>query len=138
MTGDGSHAKEVDHRIAKAWAAFNRHRQLLTNKDAPLKDRFFLLDLLVSRSAFWCLGTLNLTEKDLVRLTGAQRAMAWSMIGPKRKQGELDDFLFPGLRRGSVCFCKSTRLLVGLVCILVWCSTGGLLSFDTLLKILVD
>ena len=93
VTFDNCFASELSERIAKAWRAFYKYRELLCCRDCPIKPRLTLLRILVACSLFWCAGSWNLKEAQLAKLRGAQQAMIRKMLRLSKCDGEsVSDF----------------------------------------------
>ena len=113
VTFNNRFEKELDNRIATAWAAFYKHGDILRCKAVPFGKRYRLLQNLVMATLFWCAGSWSLTEKSLCKLRGVQQRMVRKILQPTRfKMETQDDFCKRTgsmikhfmLRRGAVPF----------------------------------
>ena len=74
LTLDNNFEVEIEHRVARAWAAYSTHRELITYRPGSLKKRLKLLDMIVSSALFWGAGAWNLTTKQEMTLP----SLRWS------------------------------------------------------------
>ena len=63
LAADSRTERELENRARRAWAAFFKHEFILCCRNAPLKSRLKLLQILVEPTLFWCAGSWNLTNK---------------------------------------------------------------------------
>ena len=79
---------ELRHRKTIAWAKFNKHRAMLTNKHVNLKLRLKFLTAVVTPAMLFSLHTLALTKVQLKSVNVLQRKMLRSIVGWVRLNGE--------------------------------------------------
>ena len=73
MTNDAS--AEVQFRIQRAWAAFYKHRKILTNKACSLQKRLSTLQKFVLPALLYNIGSTHLSQSHLQNIRGAEDAM---------------------------------------------------------------
>ena len=79
---------ELHHRKTIAWAKFNKHRTILTNKHVSLKLRLKFFNAVVTPAMLFSLHTLALTKVQLESINVLQRKMLRSIVGWVRVNGE--------------------------------------------------
>ena len=79
---------ELHHRKTIAWAKFNKHRTVLTNKHVSLKLRLKFFNAVVTPAMIFSLHTLALTKVQLESIDVLQRKMLRSIVGWVRLNGE--------------------------------------------------
>ena len=79
---------ELHHRVTSAWAKFNKHRTLLTNKHVSLQLRLKFFNAVVTPVMLFSLHTLALTKIQLESINVLQRKMLRSIVGWVRMSGE--------------------------------------------------
>ena len=79
---------ELHHRRTIAWAKFNKHRTILTNKHVSLKLRLKFFNAVVTPAMLFSLHTLALTKVQLENINVLQRKMLRSIVGWVRVNGE--------------------------------------------------
>ena len=79
---------ELHHRKTIAWAKFNKHRTILTNKHVSLKLRLKFFNAVVTPAMVFSLHTLALTKVQLENINVLQRKMLQSIVGWVRVNGE--------------------------------------------------
>jgi len=84
------HGVEFKHRISRAWASFNVHKDELLNKRYPLKQRLKLFNSTVGASVLYGCETWVLKADQQRRLRAVQRKMLRMILGVKRKALEKD------------------------------------------------
>ena len=72
---------ELHHRKTIAWAKFNKHRTVLTNKHVSLKLRLKFFNAVVTPAMIFSLHTLALTKVQLESIDVLQRKMLRSIVG---------------------------------------------------------
>ena len=72
---------ELHHRKTIAWANFNKHRTVLTNKHVSLKLRLKFFNAVVTPAMIFSLHTLALTKVQLENIDVLQRKMLRSIVG---------------------------------------------------------
>ncbi len=77
----GDCTAEVDHRIARAWAAFHKHSKLLLCRSASIFRRLERLRSFVLPALLYNIGTCRLTKKHLSRLRGVELKMMRRILG---------------------------------------------------------
>ena len=80
ITFDNAFESELYARIAKAWRAFFKYKDLLCCRDCTIHKRLKLLGCLVENALFWCAGSWNLTQAQLSKLRGVQQTMIRKML----------------------------------------------------------
>ena len=76
---------ELNNRIRKAWAAYGLHKQELTSRSYPLKDRIRLLNSTVAPTLLYGSEVWPMTRDVEHQITCAQRRMLRHMLGAKRR-----------------------------------------------------
>ena len=84
LSFNGRNILELKSRMAKAWATFTKHADLLCCKSSPFRKRIVLLDMLINNGLFWCSGSWNLPKKNLYGLRALQGRILRRMLGFKR------------------------------------------------------
>jgi len=79
------HEDELTNRIRAAWATFTQHRQVLTNKSYPLKDRLRLFNATVSATVLYGCEAWTLRIDQQKRLRTTQRKIMRTILGSKRR-----------------------------------------------------
>ena len=79
---------ELHHRKTIAWAKFNKHRTILTNKHVNLKLRLKFFNAVFTPAMLLSLHTLALTKVHLDSINVLQRKMLRSIVGWVRVNGE--------------------------------------------------
>ena len=79
---------ELHHRKTIAWAKFNKHRAMLTNKHVSLKLRLKFFTAVVTPAMLFSLHTLALTKVQLKNVNVLQRKMLRSIVGWVRLNGD--------------------------------------------------
>jgi hypothetical protein len=86
--------KELERRFKAAWCSFNKHKDILCCKIAPIAGRLDFLHRVVVPALFWCSGSWNLRAQQFTQLRGLQRKMVRKMLGfRKRDEEDLDHFM---------------------------------------------
>jgi len=79
---------ELHHRKTIAWAKFNKHRTILTNKHVNLKLRLKFFNAVFTPAMLLSLHMLALTKVHLDSINVLQRKMLRSIVGWVRVNGE--------------------------------------------------
>ena len=79
------HKTEFDNRVAKAWGAFSRHKNELSDRRHRLKDRLKLFDAVVTSTLLYGCETWTLRTDQEKRLRGIQRKMLRMVLNAKRR-----------------------------------------------------
>ena len=80
--------REINNRMAKAWAAYSVHRAMITYRAGSLTERLKFLDVAVAPALFWGAGAWNLTSHQEAKITTMQRKMVRSRITIKKRPDE--------------------------------------------------
>ena len=88
LTFDNSCGGELEARIAAAWRAFYKFKDVLCCKGSDIGRRYKLLFSLVKTALCWCWSSWNLTGSQLARIRGAQQSMMRKMLGLRRQDSE--------------------------------------------------
>ena len=83
---DDAVSTEVKNRLKAGWATFTSHRQELTGKHYPLKQRLRLFDGTVTPTILYAASTWTLTEPLRQQLQRTQRRMLRMVIGTPRRR----------------------------------------------------
>ena len=76
---------EFDNRVAKAWGAFSKHKQELTDRRHYLKNRLKLFDAVVTPTLLYGCETWTLRADQQRRLRVVQRKMLRMILNAKRR-----------------------------------------------------
>jgi hypothetical protein len=76
---------EFDNRVAKAWGAFSKHKQELTDRRHRLKNRLKLFDAVVTSTLLYGCETWSLRTDQRRRLKSVQRKMLRMVLNAKRR-----------------------------------------------------
>ena len=79
------HNTEFDNRVARAWAAFSKHKQELTDRRHRLKQRLKLFDAVVTSTLLYGCETWTLRTDQQRRLKTVQRKMLRMVLNAKRR-----------------------------------------------------
>ena len=87
---------ELAYRTEKTWTAFYANRRVLCNRRANLAKRLKLLENLVKPVMMYCIGSLNLTLKQISQLKGVQLKMQRQIQGRTHLAAPLiaDDYMW--------------------------------------------
>ena len=88
MTFNGDASVELRNVIGRLWGGFARNREVLTCKHAPPARRLHFLQIMIQQS-LWCVGSLNLTGRQLQMLRGAQQCMLRAVLPRRPRPDEL-------------------------------------------------
>ena len=79
------HQTEFDNRVAKAWGAFSKHKQELTDRRHSVRNRLRLFDAVVSSTLLYGCETWTLRTDQERRLTVLQKKMLRVVLNAKRR-----------------------------------------------------
>ena len=79
---------DVNNRIQSAWAAFHKHRSVLTNKHVTLRSRLKLFASAVTPTIMFGLKSCPCTVAHLKQIHAVQRKMLRAVVGWTRVPGE--------------------------------------------------
>ena len=82
------HRTEFDNRLASAWGAFFKLKDVLCNRKVPLKDRVKLFECSVTSCALYASGTWATTVEMIRKLSTTRRKMLRWMVGVTRQVDE--------------------------------------------------
>ena len=82
------HQTEFENRLASAWAAFFMLKDVLCNRNVPLRDRFKLFECSVTPCALYASGTWTQTAATERKLCSTRRKMIRWIVGVARHRDE--------------------------------------------------
>ena len=82
------HAAEFANRLASAWAAFFKSKEVLCNRSVPLRDRLKLFECSVTPCVLYACGTWTMTSASERKLTTTRRRLLRWMVGVPRWPAE--------------------------------------------------
>jgi len=88
LSMDEYHAAELDNRIASGWAAFSKHKFVLSDRRLPLQHRLKLFQSTVSPCVLYGAGTWTLLVDQERRLRTTQRRMLRQIVDVRRRPDE--------------------------------------------------
>jgi hypothetical protein len=88
VTFDNNFDVEIENRLARAAAAFQRNLGASRLHRLPLSKRMQIFRATVESTFLWCAGSWNLRAEQLKRIKGAQSRLLRKMLRIKRRYGE--------------------------------------------------
>ena len=81
VTADNVSTSALEFSIQRAWAVFNRHRNILCCKNANLKRRLTLLNRVVVSVLRYCAGSCYLTKMHFGNIRRVQNTRIKKILG---------------------------------------------------------
>ena len=85
------HEVELEARITAAWSCFHKHKQELTSRFYPLRDRLRLFDSTVTPTVLYGCEAWVLKDQMKRRLRAVQRKMLRMVLGSRRRLERICD-----------------------------------------------
>ena len=93
----GMHGEELRNRTSKAWSKFGIHKDELTDRDIPIRQRLRLFDAMVTPTTLYGSGAWTMTVERHRHLRSTQRRMMRMILNSNRKykgdQRTVEDFV---------------------------------------------
>ena len=85
------HEMELESRISSGWSCFHKHKQELTGRQYPLRDRLRLFDSTVTPTVLYGCEAWTLKDPMKRRLRAVQRKMLRMVLGSRRRLHRTDN-----------------------------------------------